>query len=145
MGRKEVGSRIHDGLLGAGLGGLTGSIVNAVQRRNEVKRIKQLAAEKLQQGASLQPIYDDTTTAAGLVNGAHQLGRADVAESVSFGRRKFAPDNTSDVLETASSIPLLGKLLLPLTAANSMADQVEARRRLRDAMPRPNTAWQEQQ
>lgn len=142
MGRKEVGQKIHDGLLGAGLGGLTGSVVNAVQRRKEIARIKALAEERLAQGAQLQPIYDDTSPAAGVANGAHQLGRADVAEAVAFGRKKFAPDSTSDVIETASSVPLLGKLLLPLTAINSMADQAEARRRLRDAMPRPNTAWQ---
>lgn len=132
---KGIRGQIGGASVGAAVGGLLSHIAHAATRRREIARVKKEIQAKLAEGATPQPVYNDSGPVAGLVNGAHQLGRADVAEALSFGRSKFDRNTTSSALELAASIPLLGSLLLPVTAANSAVDAQIARTRLDKAMP----------
>lgn len=134
----ESPTRFAGAAIGAAAGGLTSSIVNAVLRRREIKRIKEEVMRRSAAGETPVPLRKNRSYLAALANGRHQQGRADVAEALAFGRKSFGRDRAVNAVEAAANLPILRLPLAGVNAVKSVVDWDDAGKRIEDAMPRPS-------
>ena len=116
---------------GAVAGGALGLLLQTLYRRRAERGSKERALDAVEDGEDFSSVIPQGSRLAGLVSGVHQQGRADTAEAIGMGRRRFGGTWQHPMMALTQ---LAG--FQPGYMAGSAFNTIEARERLRDAKPR---------